>query len=307
MAQLDAVELAQLPKALLDGLADRLDRLALVALGPAQRLGHDLVDDAQLDQILGGQLERLGGLLGLLAAAPQDRGAALRRDHRIDRVLQHDHLVGGRDRDRAARAALADDRADERHLESQAGLDGARDRRGLAALLGADPGIGAGAVDQRDDRQPEAVGEAHEALRLAVALGARHAEVVLDPAVGVGALLLADDHHGVAAEAADAADDRPVLAEQAVAGERREVLDQVGDIIRGMGTVGVARDLGLLPRGQLGIGLAQQTVRLGLQPRDLLGDVDLAIVREVAQFLDLAFEFRDRLFEIEEVVHGGSV
>ncbi len=47
--------------------------------------------------------------------APQDRGAAFRRDHRIDRVLQHQHGIAGGERDRAARAAFADDRGDERH------------------------------------------------------------------------------------------------------------------------------------------------------------------------------------------------
>ena len=40
--------------------------------------------------------------------------------------------------------------------------------------------IGAGGVDQSNDRQAEPVGEAHQALRLAVALGPGHAEIVDD-------------------------------------------------------------------------------------------------------------------------------
>jgi len=65
----------------------------------------------------------------------------------------------------------------------------------------------------------------------------------------------------------------------------------------------MARELHLLPRRELGIGLAQQPVDLGLEPRHLVGDVDVAAVGEVAQLLDLAFEFGKRLFEVEEMTH----
>src|SRR3546814_16409491 len=99
-------------------------------------------------------------------------------------------------------------------------LDGARDRLRLAALLGADAGIGAGGVYQGDDRQAEPLRQAHEALRLALALRAGHAEVVLHPAVDVGALLVADDHDGLADAPPKAPADGVVLREQAVARPR---------------------------------------------------------------------------------------
>ena len=119
---------------------------------PADRLLDDLVDDLEPQQVLGRELERLGGALALARVLPQDRGAALGRDHRVDRVLQHQDPVGDAERERAARAALADDHGDDgrrqrRHLE-----DVARHRLGLAALLGAEAGVGARRVDERDDR-----------------------------------------------------------------------------------------------------------------------------------------------------------
>src|SRR3546814_19982227 len=103
-------------------------------------------------------------------------------------------------------------------------LDGARDRLRLAALLGAAAGIGAGGVYQGDDRQAEPLRQAHEALRLAVALRAGHAEVVLHPAVDAGALIVANDHHGFAADAPQATADGVVLRAQAFAGPRVGVL-----------------------------------------------------------------------------------
>ena len=105
-------------------------------------------------------------------------------------------------------------------------LGGAGDRLGLAALLGALAGVGAGGVDQGDDREVEAVGEVHEADRLAVALGAGHAEVAGDARAGVVALLVADHHHGAVVEAGEAAHDRVVVGEGAVAGERRPFAEE---------------------------------------------------------------------------------
>ena len=155
-----------------------------IAVGAADRLGDDAVDDAERGEVGRGDLHVGGGVLRLGGVAPQDRGRALRRDHAVDRVLQHQHAVGGGDRDRAARAAFAEDHRDVRHAEIEAGLGRARDRLGLAALLGVDAGIGAGGVDQRQHRDVEAVGHLHQPHRLAVALRPRHAEIVLEPALG---------------------------------------------------------------------------------------------------------------------------
>ena len=60
---------------------------------------------------------RLLAHLLALAVLPQDRRAALDRDHRVDRVLEHVRAVGDAERERAARAAFADHRRDDRHLE----------------------------------------------------------------------------------------------------------------------------------------------------------------------------------------------
>ncbi len=102
------------------------------------------------------------------------------------------------------------------------------------ALLGADARIGARRIDQRDDGDVEAVGHAHQADRLAIAFGPRHAEIVLEPAVGVGALLVADDADALAVETAEPADDRRVVAVLAIAGKRNEIRDQRGNVIETM-------------------------------------------------------------------------
>jgi len=88
-----------------------------IGMGAADGLGNNAVDHFQLKQILRRDLHRRGGIGGLFRFVPENRRAAFRRDHRIDRVLQHEDLVGGSDGDRAARSAFADDGGDERRAQ----------------------------------------------------------------------------------------------------------------------------------------------------------------------------------------------
>ena len=180
----------------------------------------------------------------------------------------------------------------------------ARDRLGLAALLRADAGIGACRVDQRDDRDVEAVRHAHQPRRLAVALGPRHAEIVLQPAVGVGALFMADDTDAVAAEAAEPSDDRGVLAVLAIAGEGDEIGDQRCDVIEAMRPLRMPRDLRLLPGRQSAVEFLERLGCLAFDAVDLFADRDrIALGLQRAQFLDLGLELGHRFFEIEIRAH----
>ena len=133
-------------------------------------------------------------------------------------MLEHQDAIGRRDGNGTTGPPLANDHRHQWHTERQAAVDRSGDGLGLSTLLGADAGIGASRVDQRDHRQVEALGHLHQANRLAVALGARHAEVVPDAALGVVALLMTDEHNAAPTKRAEAADDRRVLGEVAVAG-----------------------------------------------------------------------------------------
>ena len=128
-----------------------------------------------------------------------------------------------------------------------------------------------------------------------------------NPVFRIGTFFIADDDDRGTTEAAQAADDGPVFGISPVTGQRREILDQGVHVIQGMGPVRMAGNLRLLPGGQLCIGLLQKLVHLGLQFTDLFGNVDPAIIRQVAEFLDLAFQLGDGFFEFKEVMHGLSL
>ena len=150
----------------------------------------------------------------------------------------------------------------------------------------------------------ETVGKLHQADGLAVALGARHAEIVSQARLGIVALLVADDTDGLAPEPAEAADDGLVLAEAAVAGERREVRDQPLHVIGEMRPLRMARDQRLLPRGESGVEVGQRFLGFGLEASQLLADGDRAFAASHrTQFLDLGLEFGNGFFEVEVGAH----
>ena len=71
-------------------------------------------------------------------------------------------------------------------------------------------------------------------------------------------------------------------------------------VVERVGTLRVARDLGDLPRGELGVDLLGEVAALLRQPLDLLRDVDRGVVLHEAQLLDLLLQLGDRLLEIQE-------
>src|SRR6478672_10332826 len=83
-----------------------------IAMRTAQRLVDDPVDNAECLLVLRRDLHRFGSFWGLIGGAPQDRGAALRRDHGIDGMLEHQDAIGAGYRHGSAGAALADDDGD---------------------------------------------------------------------------------------------------------------------------------------------------------------------------------------------------
>src|SRR5437667_4335 len=74
-------DLAEMPQVATEGLAERRGRRFGVGVRPTRRLGDDLVDDPELQQILGRDLQGLGGPLPLARVLPEDGRAALGVGH----------------------------------------------------------------------------------------------------------------------------------------------------------------------------------------------------------------------------------
>ena len=129
---------------------------------------------------------------------------------------------------------------------------------------------------KRDDRQAELLGQLHAAQGLAVALGVGQAEVALDLFLGVAALVVADEHDLVPAEAGQAALDGGVVAEVAVAVQLAELAADQLDVVLEQRPLRVAGDLHRLPGAEVVVGLAEQGGVVGAKLAKLLGVIDAA-------------------------------
>ena len=102
-----------------------------------------------------------------------------------------------------------------------------------------------------------------------------------------------------------ATQDRLVLAEFAVAGQGREVLDQPANVIDAMRPLRMARDLGLLPGREARVEVGQGLGGLGLQLGQLFADRRrIPALRQGPEVFDPGFQFGDGLFKIEIGDHG---
>src|SRR5439155_27138338 len=84
-----------------DGRLEARGARRRIAMRAPEGLLEDFVDEAELVQSVGGEIQRVGGHFLLVLALPEDRGAALGRDHRIGAVLEHQQAVAHPDAERA--------------------------------------------------------------------------------------------------------------------------------------------------------------------------------------------------------------
>jgi len=166
------------------------------------------------------------------------------------------------------------------------------------------PGIGAGGVDKGEHRQPELLGQLHQAQRFAVALGARHAKVAQRALFGVAPFLLAQHHAGLAVEARQPADDALVVGKVAVAVQLDKMAKNFAHVIERVGALAVAGDLGHLPRREVGVEVFGELQAFFAQLFDLLRDIDRRLALHVAQLFDFAFKLGEGLLEIEKNFFG---
>ena len=220
-------------------------------------------------------------------------------------MLEHEDGVADADAERAAGAAFADDGRDDRRPEGRHLEEVPRDGLGDAALLALEARVRARRVDEREDGFPELLRELHDAERLAVTLGAGHAEVAPDLFLRVAALLVAHDRDGPTPEHPEARDDGRVVRERAVALPLDEVVDEDADVVERERAVRMPRDERLLPGGEVLVDLPRELPELLAELLDLT--VLRGAVREALQLLQPVPDALQGRFELGLVRHGETV
>ena len=240
LQQFLGLEVGQLTPGFTQSALEERHHLFGITVRTADGFVHDFVDQAERLETVCGDAEGIGSGFGFFARFPQNGGTAFRADDRVNRVLQHQHLVGHRNRQRTTRSAFANDGGDDGHLKLGHFENIAANGLGLATLFGVDPRVSAGRVDKSKDRKLEFFGGLHQAQGFAVALGLAHAKVAQGTFFGVTPLLLANHHAGLAIETGQPPDDGQVVGKVAVTVHLDKVGEDAFDVIQGVGTLRVA-------------------------------------------------------------------
>ena len=301
-------ELRQLLERAAHGGLEVGDGGGVILVRAAHRLGDDAVDQPHLQQIARGEFQRGGSLRRVLAVFPQNRRTPFRRDHGVVGVFQHEHAIRHGDAERAAAPAFTDDHGhggcpQDHHLAQVHG-DGLRD----VPLLGAQAWIGTGGVDEGDKRQAEFFREAHQAERLAVALGVGAAKVPLEVLLQLAAFLVADDHALSPRDRRESAGHRAVLGKEPVAVQLDEIAERKLEVIERERPRIVPGDLHALPGRQVFVNGPLGFLDLALHPQDFVVEIDVVRTRVPFQVGELFLEFDDRFFKFQRLqFHGGFI
>jgi hypothetical protein len=175
--------------------------------------------------------------------APHDRRARLRRNHKVQRILQNQHAIRYSQRQRAPRSAFAADHRDRRHPQPRHFQQIARNRLGLAPLLRSQTRKRSRQIDEADHWPPKLLGNLHRPERLAIAFGMRHSEVTPHAILRRSALAVADHQHFFALQARHSASHGLVVAIGAIPVNLAEISKDALDEIHWIRPLGMPRPL----------------------------------------------------------------
>ncbi len=175
------------------------------------------------------------------------------------------------------------------------------DDLGLAALFGPDARIRPRRVYQADHRHVELGGQPHLGHRLAIALGMGAAEEARVALLERLALLVPDEHHPVRVQLGPAGADGAVVAEEPVAVQLDELVEDQLQVIGGHGPLGMPGHLDRLPGLQLAVDPLLQLRPFPPQPADFIAGLRV-LLSGAFQLLDAGLQLVDRPLERQTVI-----
>ena len=113
----------------------------------------------------------------------------------------------------------------------------------LAAFFRADARIRARGIDKGHDRNIEFFGSLHQAQCFTVTLRTRHTEITADFFFGITAFLMTDNHHALAVETRQTADNGMIVRIMAVAVQLFKIGKNTVDVVQSIRTLRMAGHL----------------------------------------------------------------
>src|SRR6266850_5873017 len=271
-------------------------RRFVVHMRSAFRLANDLIDDAQLFQILRRNFHGCRCGLCFRRVAPDDRSAPFRRNHRIETIFQNVDAISHRNRQRSSRSAFPGHRHDHRNRQPRHLPQVPRDRFALPAFFRVNSRICAWRINKRENRPAELRRELHHAQRFPVTLWFWLAKIPDQPLLRVASLLMADDRHRTSVEFSQAGNNGFVVGVAAVSVQFNKVREKQIDKVQRVRPLLVPRDLRALPRPQMRVELAPQFRHLAANTLQLR--VCIPVARKMPQLFHVFFQPFDLLLAV---------
>src|SRR5260370_12938893 len=234
-------------------------------MSSTRRLRNDLINAAELHQVFGRDAQRLGGNIAFSGVAPHDGGTALRRNHRINRVFQHQDPVGYGDGQRAAASSFACNRSDDRDFQPRHLPQTACDGFGLSALFGTEAGISSRSIYESKNWAVKFLCELHHRKGFAIDLRIGLAKVAVNTRLDVAALLVAQYNHLFPVKTGYTTDESGVVAEKTVSVNFTPVGKDALNVVECIRTLRMTGQLRLLPCVHVGVELLAQRTHLFLE------------------------------------------
>src|SRR5712664_2524924 len=273
-------------------------RRFVVHMRSAFRLANDLIDDAQLFQILRRNFHGCRCGLCFRRVAPDDRSAPFRRNHRIETIFQNVDAISHRNRQRSSRAAFSGHRHDHRHRQPRHLAQVPRDRLALPAFFRVNSRIRARCIDQRNNGPAKLRRELHHAQRLPVTLWFWLAKIANQTLFRVASLLMADDRHWAPVESSEARNNGFVVGVAAIPVQFNKVREKQVDKVQRVRPLLVPRDLRALPWPQMRVELAPEFRDVAAKTLQLR--VRTLAAREVPQLFYVFFKPFDLLLAVRK-------
>lgn len=198
---------------------------------------------------------------------------------------------------------LSNHHADDRRLEARHFEHILRNDLRLTALFGADAGIRARRVDEADDRQAVLGCELHLGERLAIAFRMSTPEEAGIALFERFAFLVTDHHDFILVELGETCPHGAIVAEELIAVQLDEFIEDEVEIVGGHWPVGMPRDLHGLPGCQVAVDFLLQLGQLAAQLSNLVV-LRQAVVWSGFKFLQAHFELVNRALKSHAVVCG---
>src|SRR5882724_9841405 len=271
-------------------------RRFVVHMRSAFRLANDLIDDAQLFQILRRNFHGCRCGLCFRRVAPDDRSAPFRRNHRIETIFQNVDAISHRNRQRPSRTAFPGHRHDHRYRQPRHLAQVPRDRFALSAFFRVNSRIRARRINKRENRPAELRRKLHHAQRFPVAFRLRLAKIPNQPLFRVASLLMADDRHRTPVKLSQPRNNGFVVRVAAVPVQFNKICEKQIDKVQRVRPLLVPGDLRALPRPQMRVELAPQFRHLAANTLQLR--VCIPVARKMPQLFHVFFQPFDLLLAV---------